>query len=64
MQEFYAEFVMAKWWHGGYLVTAHNAEVGKPFHPPRPHSSAPTPEPSALAWASSRSAAEPVLSPW
>lgn len=64
MQEFYAEFVMAKWWRGGYLVTAHNAEVGRPFLPPLPHSSARTPEPSAQAWAPSQSRAGPALSPW
>lgn len=45
-------------------VTAHNAEVGRQFHPPHPHSSAPTPGPSAQAQAPGGSLAEPVLSPW
>lgn len=64
MQELYAEFVMAKWWRGGHLITAHNAEVGRPFRHPHPHSSAQTPELSAQAWVSGRSPAELVLSPW
>lgn len=61
MQAFYIELVMAGWRGGGSLVAAHNAEVGRQFRPPHPHSSAPTPEPAAQAQAPSWSLAEPVL---